>query len=184
MSLSLLSSSPEFDLRGSSIALARTLITSPAHRPPAYTEVDGLMRVEDDATGSENSAITGYMFRHSPPTSGPSKKSRNGQNIDSLRSTPGGKQQGARTPKETFSLSCSAHRIASRWGVAFSASPAGLPSIMDGHKTAFSHLPFPAALQRSVPETLALRIRLVDTVQTCENIAGLALSRARISGCF
>ena len=88
------------------------------------------------------------------------------RNIDSLRPSPRGQQQGVHSAKTLFPISSCAHRIGSRYGVSDGRMTARAGRRPTSNQTALSSFPFSASFRCPVPETIARAGALSDTMRT------------------
>ncbi len=134
------------------------------HRPAPIPEAK-----QSEATSEpvdpvrDRQSPSGYLFRHEAPTAPLLTERRIGQNIDSLRSSPSGQQQGARKRKEPSPFPRHAHRIGSRYGVSDGRMTARAGVETTSTQTTLFLFLFSASFRCPVRETPRARARLVRT---------------------
>lgn len=102
----------------------------------------------------------GYLFRHMPSRPVRHFRTANARNIDCLRSSPRGQQQGAHSAKTLFLFSSCAHRIGSRYGVSDGRMTARAGIEPTSNQSALFPFPFSASFRCPVRETPRARARL------------------------
>ena len=105
----------------------------------------------------------GYLFRHMPSRPARYFRTATARNIDSLRPSPRGQQQGAHSAKTLFPFSSCAHRIGSRYGVSDGRMTARARLEPTSNQTALFLFLFSASFRCPVRETPRARARLVRT---------------------